>query len=278
MVAWACWLKVGMLMAGSDIVHVAIAPTQMLEAGIVERVAAIVNKDLLGTRILLSGKIPRIVGHYQTRRAAESIAQSLRALGLVAIVCNDSELRRPSSVRFRACTLKLGGGEIVFWDKGRQVRVIEAKSLFLILKGTAQSQTEKETTRTRMKLSLPATALTGGIPIWRKVEEKTKDLSIETEGFVRLYDRISSEPSVEILQRNFNYSFLGTKMGLSSLENLNILVTELRNRCPQAVFDSRLTKRFGVDVPFATPGDEIEVNCKLVYLYHQAVSSLGPSA
>ena len=63
----------------------------------------------------------------------------------------------------------------------------------------------------------------------------------------------------------------------ASLENLNTLVTELRNRFPGAVFDSRLTEHFGVDVAFATPGDEIEINCKLIYLCHQAVSSPGPS-
>jgi hypothetical protein len=83
---------------------------------------------------------------------------------------------------------------------------------------------------------------------------------------------------VEILQRSFDYSSLGKKMALSSLENLNIVVTELRDRFPQAVFDGRLTERFRVDLPFATPEDEIEINCKLVYLCYQAVSNPGPSA
>ncbi len=265
-------------MAGHDIVHVAVAPKDKLEAGIVERVAAIVNRDLHGTRLILAGKIPRIVGHYQGLQAAESIAQSLRSLGLVAIVCDDSEFRQPSSERFRAHTMKPGEGGTTFWDKGGQSRVIEAKNLLLILKGTVQARTEKETTRTKTKLNLPATVLTGGIPIMRKVEEKTKGQSIEAECFVRLYDRTSPEPVVEILQRNFDYSSLGKKMAFSSLENLNIVVTELRDRFPQAVFDGRLTERFRVDLPFATPEDEIEINCKLVYLYYQAVSSPGPSA
>lgn len=58
-------------MARNDIVHIAIAPPDMLEASIVKQVAAILNKDLYGTRLLLAGKIPRIVAHYQTTQLAE---------------------------------------------------------------------------------------------------------------------------------------------------------------------------------------------------------------
>lgn len=257
-------------------VHVAIAPPDALEAGLAEKVAPIVKKDLFGTRLLLGSKIPRIVGHYQTLQAAESIAQSLRSLGLVAVVCRDSELRRPSPGRFKAHTLELGKGEITFRDRGRQARVIEAKSVFLILKGRVQIHTEKETTTTTMKFSLSTTLLTG-IPVWRKVEEKTKNQSVQTDFFVRLYDRKSPEPGVEIFQQDFDYSGLGAKMA-SSIENMDTLVTELRNRFPEAVFDSRMTEHFGVEVPFATPGDEIEINCKLIYLCHQAAGSPGPSA
>jgi len=57
-------------MAEYDMLHVAIAPPDALEASVVERVAAIINKDLYGTRLLLTGKIPRIVSHYQTIQEA----------------------------------------------------------------------------------------------------------------------------------------------------------------------------------------------------------------
>jgi hypothetical protein len=83
---------------------------------------------------------------------------------------------------------------------------------------------------------------------------------------------------VEIFQYNFDYSFLGTKMASSSLANLSTIITKLRDIFPQAVFDDRLTEPFVVDVPFLTPRDDIEINCKLIYLYHQALCSLGPSA
>jgi CRP-like cAMP-binding protein len=265
-------------MTGYDIVHVAVAPPNILEANLVKEVAAILNKDLYGTRLLLAGRVPRIVAHYQTIQAAESTAQSLRALGLVTVVCSDSELRKPSSASFKAHTLKLEKGEVIFLDKSGDTRRIKAENVFLILKGTIRIYTEKEATVTRMKFSLPATVLTGGIPIWRKVKEKTKEGSIQTECFVRLYERTSLDPILQIFQNDLEYSFLEAEMAASSVTNLNALVTKLRNMFPRAVFDDRLTEIFGVDVPFVAPGDEIEINCKLIYLYHEAVSSLGPSA
>ena len=84
------WPELGRLMLGHDIVYIAVAPPDTLEASLVKEVAAIIDKDLYGTRLLLVGKIPRIVSHYQTIPEAESVAQGLRVLGLVVIVCSDS--------------------------------------------------------------------------------------------------------------------------------------------------------------------------------------------
>jgi hypothetical protein len=265
-------------MAGYNIVHVAIAPPDILEASLVERVAAIIKKDLYGTRLLLTGKIPRIVAHYQTIQEAGSIAQSLRATGLVVIVCSDSELRKPSSVSFRAHTLKLGEREVIFWNKAGEEKKLKAENVFLILKGTMQTYTEKEATNTRLKLNLPATLLAAGIPIWRRSKEEAKGLSSQTECYLRLYNRTSPEPTMEILQYDFDYSFLGTKMSTSSLANLNTIITELRDVFPQAIFDSRLTDPVETHAPSVKSRGEIDINCKLIYLYHQAVSILGPSA
>ena len=263
-------------MAGYEVVHVAIAPPDRLEANLIKKVAAIVGKDLYGTRLLLAGKIPKIIAHYDTVQIAELTAQSLRELGLVAIVCKASELRKPSQ-RYRAHTLKFEERAVLFWDKSGQARRMETRNAFLIINGRMQTYTETEVTSTKMKFSLPATVATGGIPIWRRVKEKTRDKSLQTECFVRLYDRTLPEPSVEILQYDFDYSFLGAKMASSSLANFSTIVTKIRDTFPQAVFDDRLIEPFGVDIPSTTPRDNIEINCKLIYLYHQAMSDLGSS-
>src|SRR4030043_642948 len=97
-----------------EIVHVAIAPPDTLEESLIKKVASMVNKDLYETRLMLIGKIPKIIAHYTTMQMAEQSAQSLRALGLVAIVCTDSMLRKPSQC-FRAHTLKFEQKEALFW-------------------------------------------------------------------------------------------------------------------------------------------------------------------
>lgn len=263
-------------MAVNEIVHVAIAPPSRLEENLIKQVAAIINKDLYGTRLLLAGKIPRIIAHYNAMQIAESTAQSLRALGLVAIVCKDSELRK-SSQGYRANTMELEERAILFCGKDGQARRIESRDAFLIIKGRMQNYTEVEVVSTRMKFSLPATLLTGGIPIWRKVKEKTSDKSLQTECFVRLYNRTSPEPSAEIFQHSFDYSFLEAKMASSSLANFSTTVTRIKDMFPQAIFDDRLAGPFSVSVPSATPQESIEISCRLILLYHQTVSGPGLS-
>ncbi|MBM3142899.1 MAG: hypothetical protein FJ005_07630 [Chloroflexi bacterium] len=133
---------------------------------------------------------------------------------------------------------------------------------------------EVETTKSKIKFSLTGTLLTGGIPIWRKVDEKTTARSIEAEYFARLYDRKSSEPSIDILQHHMNYSFLGAKIAVSSLTNFGTLVLKLREVFPQAIFDNRLVKSFVVTESSSSVREDIEINCKLIFLFHLATSGL----
>ncbi len=258
-------------------VHIAIVSPDAPQEDLVKKVADIINKDPYGTRLLLTGRIPRIAAHYQNMEAAEPVARNLRALGLTAIVCQDSELRKPSP-GFKAHTLTLGEGDAVFRDRDGQAKRIGTANVFLILQGVRPSYTEKKTTSTRIKLNVPGTVLTGGIPVFRKVRETTSDISAQTEGFVRLYDRTSAEPGAEIFQHDFDYSFLGAKMASSTLTNLSATIAELRNRFAEAVFDDSLTRPIRVEMPSTTPEDDIEINCKLIFRYHQALSSPGSPA
>jgi hypothetical protein len=259
-------------MAPNDIVHVAIVPPDRLEVNLIRQVAAIVNKDLYRIRLLLSGRIPRIIDHYDKLQAAELNAQSLRALGLVAIVCKDSELRKPSQ-SFRAKTMKFDEKAVLFWDEDGQARRMESRDAFLIIKGRMQTYSETEVMRTTRKLNLPATLLTGGFPVWRKVEEIGKDKSVQDEIFLRIYERMSPEPGVEIFQYDCNYSFLGPEMTMSSLANFNNVVAKIRAVFPQAMLDNSLMKLSQVNVPTSTPQETIDINCKLICLYQQAMST-----
>ena len=116
------------------------------------------------------------------------------------------------------------------------------------------------------------TLLMGGIPIWRKVDEKTNTQSIQAEYFARLYDRKSPDPSVEILQHHMNYSFLGAKIAASSLTNFGTVVLKVREIFPQAIFDNRLAKPSVLTTSSSQVWQDIETNCKLIYLFHAVTS------
>ena len=264
-------------MDSHEIIHVTIAPPVIIETLIIKELAAIINKDLYATRLLLAGKIPRIVADYQTTQEAESVAQRLRHLGLMVIVLKDSDLRQISSSIFRARSLRFGKEEVVFQDRSGTARIIKTENVFLILKGIRPIYTDKEVIKTKMKLNLPATLLTGGIPIRRKVEEKTFETSIQTEYFLRLYHRKSPDPDIELTQYGFDYSCLGANMSTITLPNFNTLSARIKELCHKSILDEGLTEspRFGVSPNM--PSSNSDIQCKLIYLYHEVLSSTGSS-
>jgi len=259
-------------MADHEIMHIAIAPPANLDANLIGNVATVIERSPYDTRLLLAGRVPKIIAHYDSVQIAESAIQKLRDLGIIAIACRDSELRQlPQS--FKAKTLEFREKEAIVRDNAGHEKRIGENNVFLILEGKIQTSVEVETTKSKTKFSVTRTLLTGGIPMWHKVKEKTTERSIHDEYFARLYDRKSPEPSVEILQHRMNYSFLGAKIAASSLSNFGTVILKLREVFPQAIFDDRL-----MTAPVVTPRssrlwDDVEVNCKLIYLLHSVTSN-----
>jgi len=201
---------------------------------------------------------------------AESVAQRLKHLGLVPILCTESELCR-SSEGFIPHTMEVGQGYVLFYDRGGQKREMKSRGVFLIIKGREETYVTKEKTETTRKFSLGRTALTGGIPMWRTEKKQVKGSSTVTKYFARLYTRKSSETAVEIIHNQVDYSFLKGEMASSSLANFNSVVTKLQQAFPKAIFDDNLT-RASVRQPYAPSDvDDTEVNCKLLYLQYLAL-------
>jgi hypothetical protein len=112
----------------------------------------------------------------------------------------------------------------------------------------------------------------GGIPIWERVDEKTTTHSTQAECFARLYERKSPDPSVDILQHHMNYSFLGAKVAASSSTNFGTVVLRLREVFPQAIFDNKLAKPSALTTSPSRGWEDVEINCKLIYLFHVVTS------
>jgi len=255
--------------------HVAIAPPEVLEHGLVEEVASVLNKETSDTRLLLAGIIPKIVAHCQDRQAADLMAEKLRGLGLAAIAVGDPELYGQRQ-RFDARTIEFHERAVLFRDKRGNARKMEAENVFLILKGRTRSRVEAkdEKTKTKTKLNLPATLLTGGIPIWRTVRERTAEVSVASQRFAWICERDSWETSVEIPEAQVDYSFLGTEMASSTTTNFETLIARLRRAFPQAIFDDRLTKYPTASAASSRALDSIEVKLRLVYMFHVAETTL----
>ena len=254
-----------------EIIHIALAPPDVLDNSLIGKVAVIIGKDLYNTRLLLAGKIPKIIAHYSTKDQADTVDQSLRILGLTAMVFGDAELRKQSD-SFRAYTAEFRQSEILFGNRSGQTIKIETDNTFLMLKGIIRTHKEKEVTTTKTKLNIPLTALSGGIPIMRKVKENAKEVTLREEYFLRFYGRNSMEPIVEILQNDFDYSSLGSQMGSSSIVNFNVLVTNIIKILPRVIFDDRLIRYYAADSSSNTL-NTVEVNCRLIVSFSQLINS-----
>ena len=258
-------------MADYELMHIAVAPPAKPDENLIRSVATVINKSPYDTRFLLAGKVPKVIAHYDSTQTAESVTQNLRDLGLAAIACKDSELRQFPQT-FKAQTLEFGEKEVLFRDSaGSEKRVVE-NNVFLILVGRMETSVGVETTQTKTKFSLGRTLIMGGIPIWRKVDEKSTTQSIQAENFARLYARKSPDPIVDIFQQHMNYSFLGAKIAASSLPNFGTVVGRLREVFPQAIFDNRLAKSSVLTTSSSPVWQDIETNCKLIYLFHAVTS------
>jgi len=258
-------------MAEGEVVYVVTYPPGALNTELVKTVAGLVGKDPYDTRLLLSGEMPRIIARYQIMQEAESIARSLRGMGITAFTCGDAELRRLPG-KFIAHTLEFAGDGVLFRNRMGQTRRIGSEEGFLIIRGRAEIVTDMEYTETKMKVNWRATLMTGGVPIMRRFKETKGEATVEKELFIRVYDRESSESCVEILRHQMDYSCLGADMALSTQANLSTIAAKLRAAFPQAVLDEKMMKPHKVDIITGGARENLEINCRLLYMYYKNVS------
>ncbi len=258
------------MVAGNEIVHLASAPLAKLDEEFVQKIAPVIGKSPYETRLRLTGKIPKIIANYSSMQAAQFAAESLRQMGLTVFVAPDFDLRKPPQL-FRTYSLKLEPQAVVFNDRAGQSKRMEAGELFLIVSIKNQKHKETEVTTTKRKLNVPVTLLTG-LPVTKKVQEKSRSVAYYVESFLRLYGKTLAEPVVQINQDNFDYSFLGTEMAKSSPANYLAAIRKIRDAIPQAIYDDGLTEPLGANMPATMTQDAIEANCKLIFWYHQTVN------
>ena len=253
-------------MAENEVIYIAINPPSDPDDLLVKNIAGIIGKSVYDARLAIAGEIPKIITHFDNIQLTEEAAGRLRELGLETMILRESDLRQPEPP-FSASTLEFKNNGVIFRnDKGDEEN-IGTGDVSLIIKARRQTSAAIETAQSKKKINLAGTLLTGGIPIYRKVEEKTTSQIVHDEYFIRLYTRTAPESCIEIRQQNMNYSFFENKMAASSLANFDNLSRTLAELFPEAIFDERLTKSYMSGIHSNRIDDNIEVKCRLIYLF-----------
>jgi hypothetical protein len=263
-------------MINSETVYIVITPPATLDEKLIKGVADILNKNMYDARLLLTGEIPKIVAHYENMQTAEPVLHTLKELGIETIALNDSVFSQPREM-FKAYTLAFGKKEVVFVDRSGTEKRVGDNDAFLIIAGKIQTSIESESIITRKKLNITSTLLTGGIPIHKKVKEKTTTHSQETEYFLRLYSRKPLDSFIAISQHDMDYSFLGEKTAMSTRANFITLISTIQELFPQAIFNDSLSKSFGITSSHSRSWDDIEMHCRLIYAYNLVKNGLDPA-
>jgi hypothetical protein len=256
-------------MDNEEIWHIIIEPSTNIEPNLIAQLAKVLNKDLYSTRYSLVGKIPKIIAHYKDAKEANRIAEQLSPLGIQCFIYPNSELRKMSAAIFRAYSLRFDQEYFVLEGKNMVQKVLNTGTIFLIIKGKTQSYIDKVIIKTKTKLNLSATLLTGGIPISKKITEKTITAEQQIGYFIRLYPKDGKEPAIEIERNSFNYSGLGARLSTDASINFNTLLKLIQELYPEAIVDERLVETLRPTMYSDTSREDRNLHCTLIWLAYR---------
>jgi hypothetical protein len=264
------------MVQNSEVFHVTAMPTVEPAGELIRQIAAIVSQPEYQIRLLFAGPLPKIIAHYREEGLAAAAVNSLKKLGLTAFRATETELRKPASVKLFAHRLEFGEGRINFKSRGGESMKLEPSDAWLILTGRRAINPKQTENITRMKLNLPATLLTGGVPMMKRVTVEGEKTGRLNEQFIRLYGTQSDVPIIEIRQHDFDYSFLGSQMASTTTINIVSTLKTLSRFFSQAFFDHSLMGGFPPGSRAGAGTDWVEENCRLLYRYYLTIEKPLP--
>jgi len=192
------------------------------------------------SRLRYPGKGPLVAASCQDRGAAEKIAERLVSGGFDAMVLAQDEIDTESE-QFIVRKFRLDDEALDIESGKGQHLTIEYRSIDLLLRGTSiAGKTEIETSKER-KFSLGRTVISGGL-VMSRTKKITREIKTEArEGFFNLYS--GSAPTLVFRESALGYDAPGFALKPSRVANFAYLISELRQRQPDAAFDDRLLRR-----------------------------------
>ncbi len=240
---------------------------------LIQQVATIISQPLYQARLLFAGPLPKIIAHYKDELLAAATVDSLKKLALTAFMIRETDLKKPPAVKLPASSVEIFDGSIKFVSRTGEFAILEPSDVFLLLAGRRAVTAASTGNITRTKLNLPATLLTGGIPMMKTVTTSGEKREQHIEGFIRLYDRESDTPIVEVRQHDFDYSSLGSRMACTAATNFTCILESLKGFFSPAFFDQNLSGGFPLESRRTSGTDWVEETCRLLHRYYLALGN-----
>ena len=192
------------------------------------------------SRLRFPGKGPLVAASCRDLEDAERITGRLVSGGFDAIVLYHDEIDSESA-QFIVRKFRLDDDALDIESGKGQHLSIEYRSIDLLLHGTGiAGKTEIETLKER-KFSLGRTVLSGGL-VMSRTKKITREIKTEArESFFNLYS--GSAPTLVFREGVLVYDAPGFALKPSRVANFAYLISELRQRQPDAAFDDRLLRR-----------------------------------
>lgn len=191
-------------------------------------------------RLRVPGSGPVTVAVFAENERATELLEKLQASGFKVSVLTAGEIEREARA-FIVRRFSLGERDLGATAKTGESVSIPFPQIDLILRGTAIIQDVTTETVKKRSVSPGRAVLSGGMMITKTTENVREIVTEERQGFANLY---TTDGSTLVFRENsLVYDSLGSALRPSRALNFTYLVSELRRRCPNALYDERLLSR-----------------------------------
>jgi hypothetical protein len=186
-------------------------------------------------KLVFNAGFPAIVCVTADENLARAAKQAIRSQGHFpvlcarAAVCPSSDMRELRNFELAPDTL------VVDRSSNSSVRYSD---ITVLLRATHRSTSEAREQIRERQFRPMAAVLSGGLVLTKTTKKTVTSTTAHNEQVLYVFSR--SESPVILRERSAIYTALGAKRSATSFENFNMVIEELRRRCPTAIFDERL--------------------------------------
>jgi hypothetical protein len=193
-------------------------------------------------RVRVPGKGPFIIAVYNEKNIAFERAEKLGAAGFRPLVLGQDEVET-DEMRTIVRRFLFSESELQIEARTGDPVKIEFALIDTIIRGTRIGHTTETETVKGRKFDAGRAILSGGL-VLTKSEKVTQESTTELrEGFIQVYS--GNRQPLLFLESALLYGSLGAALQPTRTANFARFLAELRQRCPDAVYDDRLLTRAG---------------------------------